>query len=124
MSPEHLGILVDSYFSKREERLALQHQVDALEKEEKALKQSIIEQIRAEKISSIGGRKMRATIQTKQKPQVSSWPALYDHIRSTGEFDLLQRRLTETAVSARWEEKIIIPGVQAFPVDDISLSKI
>jgi hypothetical protein len=124
MSPEQLGRLVDDYYRKRENRLALQREVDKLDKDEKELKKLIIEQLRLEKISSIGGLQKRATLQIKNKPSVTSWPNLYSHIQKTGEFDLLQRRLTETAVAVRWEDKIVIPGVEAFPVEDLSLSNI
>lgn len=124
MTPAQLGALVDSYSSKRDERLKLQREVDKLDKEEKELKKLIIDQLRLERISSIGGAVKRATLQTKNKPAVDNWPKLYEHIQKTGEFDLLQRRLTETAVASRWEDKIIIPGIVAFPVDDLSLSQV
>lgn len=124
LSAQQLGVLVDEYAEIRDRRLAMQRETDKLDKKEKELKQQIMAEIKAASISSIGGRIMRGTIHTKQKPVASSWPDIYKHIQATGEFDLLQRRLTETAVLVRWEDKIVIPGIQAFPVDDLSLSKI
>lgn len=124
MTPAELARLVDAYYQKREERLALQREVDKLDTQEKEFKALIISSLRDEKITSIGGKLKRATLNTKNKPSVNNWPALYAHIRETGEFDLLQRRLTETAVQVRWEDKLVVPGVVPFPVDDLSLSNI
>lgn len=47
------------------------------------------------------------------KPQVvynpTDWPAIYDHIQTTGEFDLLHRALTQSACRERGEE--LPPGI-------------
>jgi hypothetical protein len=56
-------------------------------------------------------------------PVIEDQAALYAHVRKTGEFDLLQRRLAEGAVLARWAEARVIPGVGARPVLSWSVKK-
>jgi hypothetical protein len=46
-----------------------------------------------------------------------------DYIRETGSLDLLHRRLTESAVSARWAEGVNIPGVSVHTKHDLKLKE-
>lgn len=52
-----------------------------------------------------------ANIVTKQKPYISDYGQLEQYIREYGALDLLQKRLTESAVKLRWDDGIQIPGV-------------
>ena len=47
-------------------------------------------------------------------PNVTDWPALYDHILKSGSFDLLQRRITSSAWRDRVMEGLEVPGVEPF----------
>jgi hypothetical protein len=49
------------------------------------------------------------TIKAKPSYKPVDWQALYDHILATGEFDLIQRRLSTTALKERGAE--LPPGV-------------
>lgn len=107
--------IVEEYRSIRLERLDLQKKVNALDEAEKKLKEKIIEELRA-------GTPHRGVILIeKQKPTVEDWAKLYAHIKATGEFDLLQRRVTESAVQERWQDGNAVPGVVRFPVYDIKV---
>jgi hypothetical protein len=113
--------IVVEYVMAKAARLQQQKAVDILEQKEKELKAQIIALMRAG--TSLGPSTSKVTLVTKTKPVADSWEAIYGFIKSTGAFDLLQRRLTETAVQARWEDNIEIPGINKFPVYDISISK-
>jgi hypothetical protein len=115
--------LVDEYATVRDSRLALKRQVDKLEEQEKKLKAQIIASLIASNATAIGGRFMIVTLVAKTKPVAKVWAELYAYIKETDGWDLLQKRLTETAVALRWDEGIIVPGVEKFPVNDLSLSK-
>ena len=52
-----------------------------------------------------------AKIVRKQKPFISDWAALNNYIREHDATDLLQKRLTESAVKLRWEDGVAVPGV-------------
>ena len=56
------------------------------------------------------------------EPVATEWTLIWDHIKETGEFDLLHRRLTSLAVKARWEEGIELPGVGKQEVYKLSVS--
>ena len=115
--------LVDEYADTREQRLALQRQVDKLDEKEKGLKAKLIESLVAASATAIGGQRMIVTLVPKEKPVAKDWKSLYAFIVANDAWDLLQKRLTETAVKARWEEGIVVPGVEKFPVNDLSISK-
>lgn len=118
------GSLVDRYFIAREQRIAAQRQVDAMEKEEKALKAEIIKSMRAESLSAIGGQVATVELKTKKTAKVEDWNAAYLYIQQSGHFQLLQRRMSETAVREFWDAGMDVPGVVSFPVDDLSLHKL
>lgn len=123
MSLESIGEKVDLYFKTREQRLLMQKQVDNVQTEESKLKEEIIRELQAAKVTSIGGNIARVTIQEKIKPIAQNWELVYAYIKEHNAFDLMQRRLTEAAVKGRWEDGIKIPGVDSFTVFDLSVAK-
>lgn len=54
------------------------------------------------------------------RPTIMDWDLFYKHLQETGEFDLLQKRLSVTACRDRWDNQATIPGVQ--PAVDWELS--
>jgi hypothetical protein len=52
-----------------------------------------------------------ARLEVKVKPYISDYTALEGYIREHGALDLLQKRLTESAVKLRWDDGVAIPGV-------------
>jgi|SRR5215203_3540098 len=119
----NLQDLIARYSIAREARLQKSKEVDDLQKEESKLKEEIIRTMQGQELKTIGIPSCTVKLQEKIKPTVSNWEILYQHIAMTNEFDLLQRRLTETAVKLRWEDKLEVPGVQKYPIYDLSISK-
>lgn len=124
MSIKDIPVLIEQYATKRQDRLALQKQTDQLKQEETQLQNDIIAALKDAGMTSAGGSEHKVTFKTVQKPTAADWDKIYDYIQEEGAFDLLQRRLGETAVKLRWEEGIDIPGIVAFPVDKLSISKV
>ena len=122
--PKALGACADKLYELRQKRLDQQKVVDALEAEEKALKEHIINTLPKSEASGVAGKLARVTVVTKEVPQVKDWDAFYKHVKKTGEFELLGRRLTETAVRERWEAGKQVPGVEAFKAVSVSLNKV
>lgn len=122
--PKTIGSCADLLYETKAKRLALQKQVDQLEAEEKDLKDHIINTLPKSQASGVAGKVARVSVTKKSVPQVKDWPKFFTHLKKTGEFELLQRRLNESAVSERWEAKKKIPGVEAFEVVTVSLNKI
>lgn len=108
---------------KREERIELQKQVDALEAEEKALQQQVIEALQRARNKSVSNGDRLFQIVTTNEPQVDDWNVLYKHILSTGHFELLHRRINSKAIKERWDEEEKIPGIGSIPVTKLSDTK-
>jgi hypothetical protein len=118
-----LAAQVDALYKTRQERLKLNKQADALEKEEKALKESIIAELSKSKTTkAIGGRLATATLVTKQKLVAEDWELVYKYIAKNDAFELLQKRLSDPAVIERMEAGKTIPGITKINIDDISVS--
>jgi hypothetical protein len=108
--------IVAQYRDTRLARLALKKDYDELEDQEKRLKEQIIIELR----KGVAFPTPVILIE-KQKPTVEDWHLLYEHIQATGNFELLQRRVTESAVQERWANGDKVPGVGRFPVFDIKV---
>lgn len=90
-----------------EQRLELSRELRTLQKRLETLSTEVIAaMIQADMITCEGAR-----IEEVQKPFISSFSDLESYIIEHGALDLLQKRLTESAVRLRWEDGIEIPGV-------------
>ena len=122
--PKALGACADKLFTLKAERLAQQKLADALEAEEKALKAYIIDNLPKSEASGVAGKLARVTAITKEVPQVENWEIFYKHLKKTGQFELIGKRLADTAIRERWEAGKEIPGIKHFTVVSLSMNKI
>lgn len=122
--PKTLGACADKLYKLRQKRLEQQKKVQEIEKEEKALKAHIIETLPKSKASGISGKVARVSVITKKIPQVKDWETFYKHVKRTGNFELLQRRVSDAAVKERWEDGKKVPGVDHFNAVTISINKL
>lgn len=122
--PKTLGACADKVYELRVKRLAAQKAVDAIEVEEKALKEHIINTLPKSETTGVAGKLARVTVVTKQVPQVKDWAEFYKHVKKTGDFDLMSRSLGKAAVEARWEAGKTVPGVEAFTAVSLSINKV
>jgi len=103
--------IVTTYLKINAKRQAMTKEVNLLEKEEKRLAELILPNVPQIGEVVLGGATFRRKI--KVKPMVGDWAAFYEYIRSNNAFDLLHRRITDTAVKLRWDDGIQIPGVES-----------
>lgn len=122
--PKALGAAADLLYDIRQQRLEAQRVVDALQAQETEVKEHIINTLPKSQAEGVTGKKCRVTIVTKPVPQVQDWDAFYAYVKKHGAFDLLQRRLTETAVRERWEANQKVPGVVEFKAVTLSVNKV
>lgn len=122
--PKSMAVCADKLYELRAKRLAAQKIVDAMEAEEKALKDHIIDNLPKSEATGAAGKLARVTLVKKEVPQVENWDKLYAHIKKTGEFELLNRALSKSAVEDRWENKKKVPGVTAFTAISVSINKV
>lgn len=97
--------------AKQNERLALDRQSKLLKVEEDQLFALVMMEMQEMGLRHLEVDGLRADIVEKDKPYISDFAALEGYIREHGALDLLQRRLTESAVKLRWEDGVQIPGV-------------
>jgi hypothetical protein len=97
----------------RKKRLSLQREADLLEQQEKGLIQDMINSMvnAGQTLLSQGVDEVQL-IET-QEPIATSWPLVLDYIIANDAVDLLQKRLTASAVKQRWSNGVVIPGIEA-----------
>jgi len=122
--PKTLGACADRIYELRAKRLTAQKEVDAIEAEEKALKEHIINTLPKSETTGVAGKLARVTVVTKQVPQVKDWEAFWKSFNKKTDTDLLQRSLSKAAVEARWEAGKKIAGVEAFTAVTLSINKV
>ena len=122
--PAKLPACADLLYKTREKRYALQHQVEELTKTESALKARLMSELAKAEAEGISGKLCRVAIVLKPTPMVQDWEALYKYIGRTKSFELLQKRLSSTAVKERWDAKKEVPGVGREDVAELSIHKV
>jgi hypothetical protein len=115
-----VGDLIDLLYQKREERLKMQGEVDNLEMEEKAIREAIISNLGEQGLQGGKGMVATASITRRVVGAPKDWDALYGYIQSTGSFDLLHKRISDTAYRDRLEQGVVVPGLE--PVELVGLS--
>jgi hypothetical protein len=122
--PASLGGRIDRLQTLDEQRDALMMKVKELETEYSALERELIDSIPKADLQGAFGKTASVKLDMRQVPTAQDWDKLYAHIKKTGAFDLLQKRLSTTACKDRWEAKRAIPGVEPFTVIKLKLSKL
>ena len=121
--PEDLGACIDKYYQLRAQRLNLEKEVKERKRTERAYMEHIVAQLRAIKMENGGGLKANASIKEVEMPTPKDWPAIWEYIKENNAFDLLQKRLSSKAVQERWDQEIVIPGIETFTKVSLSLTK-
>jgi hypothetical protein len=124
MSPKELAELGDEFWTVLQERLAADRAAALLKTKESKLQAQIVEEMRKENVSAIGGQRVSLTLKKEDVPTAESWEKVWGYIQETGQFDLLEKRLGKLACKERWENGIEIPGVVRFPVYKLSKSEV
>lgn len=121
--PKKIGDCIDMVFDAYQARRAKQKEIDALEQEEKRVKEHIINTFKKADIDGARGERGSVSLSEKDVPKVEDWDQFYAHIKKTGDFDLLQRRPGEAACQERWQDGKEIPGVSKFHKVDVKLNE-
>lgn len=122
--PKTLGACADALYTARAERHALNKEAAAIEEFEKRLKDHIIATLPKSDSTGVAGKIARVTTVTKMVPTVEDWPKFHAYVKKTGAFELLQKRLADTAINERWDAGKTVPGVVPFNVVTVSVTKV
>lgn len=115
--------LAQSYYAARFSRLAADKVAAGLKETETALKQQLMDTLEANNINAVGDKQHIYALVQSMEPTVEDWGKFYTHIRRTGEFELLFRRINPASVKERWELNQKVPGVGKFPTVALSVTK-
>lgn len=123
--PKAMGACADMLYQMRADRLAKKAEVDAMEADEKALKEHIIANLPKSEASGIAGRTARVTVTSDEVPQVKDWDKFYAHILKTKDFAYLNRALNKAhATEVRDNTGKLAPGLEMFDVIKVSCTKV
>ena len=121
--PTTLGACADLLYRMRAKRLAAESKVQVMKADEEALKAHLIGNLRADDAEGVLGKVAKVVVNSERVAKVESWDQFYQYIRTTGQFDLLQRRPADTALRERWAAEESVPGVVPFKVFKVSITK-
>lgn len=125
--PAKLGGKIDLVYVLRAERLVVQKEYDEkiaeMKKQENAIKEAIIADLRKQGLDKGSGDKCTASISTGVVPQVTDWDRVYAWVKRTGAFEIFEKRISKSAFKERYEAKEGIPGIDAREIEDLALTK-
>lgn len=121
--PKALGQAADLLYETRQARLDLQKAVEELQKQETLLKEHFINTLPISQASGVSGKAGVVKVVPKEVYQVKDWDLFYKHVKRTGDFDLLQRRLADAAYKERLEAGKTVPGIEKFMTKTVSITK-
>lgn len=122
--PKSLASCADLLYETKAKRLEVQKIVEELQARETALREHLINNLPKSDATGVAGKIARATVTLKEVPRVEDWDKLWSHIKKTGAFEILQKRISSAAVEERWEAGKKVPGVEKFNAVTISLNKV
>lgn len=115
--------LAEAAFKVRAKRKVLQAQVEALEGEERAIKEHIISQLSAAEIESIKCRFGSLSLREKDVPKVVDKEAFGKWVARHQAWDLLYGKAVEEGCQARWEESVEIDGIEKYHDKKLTLTE-
>lgn len=108
---DSLSYRIDQLYLLTQERLKLQRTVDKMKADEDGLREAYISEMKKANMDFCTGEVGSIKIKPVEAAEVTSYPDLYQYIKETGSFDLLQRRVSLTGLRERWQEGSEVPGV-------------
>lgn len=123
-TPKTLGACADRLYKIKALKADLNKKLDALDDERKNIEAKLIDELPKDSATGVTGKAARATIIIKEVAQVEDWDKLQKFIVKTGSWDLMVKRVKDSAVQERWEDGTKVPGVVAFPRVTVSLNKV
>jgi hypothetical protein len=119
MQVDEIYNIMDAARIKETERLELDRQSKKLKKEEDDLKALLIQRLNSLGLRELTHNGFAAVISQNQKPYIVDFEALEQYVIDNKALDLLQKRLTETAVKDRWGNGVAIPGIGVMTEDKL-----
>ena len=108
----NINELIEARAKVKEELTALNTELKELRKEQEELDYALLTQLDEQGLSRTANDKASVSINNDTVPDVTDWDALYEHINSTKDYSLLQRRVSSTAYKELLKLGEEIPGLR------------
>ena len=119
-----IGTKIDTLHNIREQKRALEKEIESLQEQAAMLESELIDQMDAEGVTKSTGKHASVNIGENVKPSVEDWDAFYRYINRTKSFHLLERRPSVTGCRELFELKGKIPGVVPFTQRKINIRSV
>jgi len=107
----------------RDERRRIRERDQELTEKWRSLEMELITRLDEQGMLKASTKAGTASITETILPQVVDWEAVYEHIKKTGDFYLLQKRPAAAAFRELQASGIEIPGMEPYTKKSISLRK-
>lgn len=128
--PPQLGLAADELKHVEDIAKQMQRETDRVKERVSELRQHLIVELgrMAEAGGDTGavGRNYRVTLKTNRKPKIEAdtgWDKFYSYVQANARFDLLQKRLSEKAITDLVDDGVQVPGIEFINLPDLSITK-
>ena len=125
-TPNSIGAQADLYAEVREKRLAMEKAAGQVKEREVQLYKLILNTLNESPDTGASGQHHRVQRVMKDVRNVEDWSLVHKFIQETGNFEMLQKRLSDGAVKewAETHDGALPPGIKADQIPTLSFSKI
>tara|TARA_R100001377_G_scaffold79470_2_gene57777 strand:- start:1010 stop:1387 length:378 start_codon:yes stop_codon:yes gene_type:complete len=105
--------LLDDLYSIRTEVKSLQEQESELKRSQRELEATLMTKLDQQGVDRVGNDVCTVSLKKEIVPTVEDWEAVQRHVRDTGQFELLQKRMSAVAYRELRSMNLDVPGVKA-----------
>ena len=121
--PKTTGGCIDKLYKDRAKRIAAQRKVDDMKEAEGLLEEHILSSLKGARLEGGKGKLATAALSTRTVAKCKDWPAFFKYVKETDSFDLIQKRINDSAFRERLEAGVSVPAVEPVEVVSLSLTK-
>ena len=104
--------LIDRKKSIKSQMEKLNAELKGLREQENDIDLELLKKLDTEGLKKTANEVASVSIKEETVPDVHDWDALYEHIKQTGDFSLIQRRVSSTAYRELLKLGENVPGLQ------------
>lgn len=119
----NINDLINQFVEVKALKESLNEQIKECNEKLGKIEAEIMEQMSNAGINQAASDKASCTMRQVTHPTITDWETFYKHVASTGEFELLHKRLSSTAFRERWESGEAIPGTTSSSVWELSVRR-
>jgi len=117
----NINDLINEFVETKALKEGFAEQIKSCNEKLARIEADIMEQMANAGISKAASDKASCTMRQVTHPAIEDWDAFYKHVASTGEFELLHKRLSSAAFKERWEAGDVVPGTSSSSVWELSV---